>query len=75
MNDNIDKDKSGHRVLLYLLLFFGVCLSVNGFFVYKAVTTHTGVIAENTYKIGLNYNELITEAKKRKNAQGTNSGE
>ncbi len=58
--------KAGRRALFYLLGFFVIFASVDAFFVYKALSTHTGVVAENAYEIGLNYNEVIAEAKKQK---------
>tara|TARA_R110002126_G_scaffold274335_2_gene419290 strand:+ start:7706 stop:7936 length:231 start_codon:yes stop_codon:yes gene_type:complete len=58
--------KSGRRALFYLLAFFVIFASVDAFFVYKALSTHTGVVAENAYEIGLNYNDVIAEAKKQK---------
>jgi nitrogen fixation protein FixH len=58
--------KAGRRALFYLLGFFVIFASVDAFFVYKALSTHTGVVAENAYEIGLNYNDVIAEAKKQK---------
>lgn len=64
--DNDESKKEGRKVLFYLLGFFVVFASVDAFFVYKAVSTNTGVVAENAYEIGLNYNEIIAESKKDK---------
>jgi nitrogen fixation protein FixH len=58
--------KEGRKALFYLLSFFVIFASVDAFFVYKAISTHTGVVAENAYEIGLNYNDVIAEAKKQK---------
>ncbi len=75
MNENVLKSKiAGKRILWSFLAFFLVFASVDVFFVYKAISTNTGVVAENSYEIGLNYNKIIAEAKKRKNdtsAKGT----
>jgi len=57
--------KSGRKALFYLLGFFIIFASVDAFFVYKALSTHTGVVTENAYEIGLNYNEVIAESKKQ----------
>lgn len=57
--------KEGRKVLIYLISFFFVLVSVNSFFVYKALSTHSGVVVENSYEVGLRYNELIAEAKRR----------
>lgn len=77
MEKDEQKSKSaGKKVLLSFIAFFVVFASVDVFFVYKALTTHTGVVAENAYEIGLNYNDVIAEAKKRKNdtsSEGTSA--
>ncbi len=65
----MEQEKSkqfGFRILFSFLAFFIVFSSVDAFFVYKALSTHTGVVSENAYEIGLNYNKIIAEAKKRK---------
>lgn len=56
----------GKRILLGFIAFFVVFASVDAFFVYKAISTLPGVVSENAYEIGLNYNKIIAEAKKRK---------
>lgn len=61
-----DIRNDGKRVLFAFLAFFFIFSSVNAFFVYKAISTSPGVVSENTYEIGLNYNNIIAEAKKRK---------
>jgi nitrogen fixation protein FixH len=58
--------KDGRKVLMAFLAFFVVFASVDAFFVYKAISTLPGVVSENAYEIGLNYNKIIAEAKKRK---------
>jgi nitrogen fixation protein FixH len=42
-----------------LLAFFGVVFSVNGYFLYAALSTHTGVVATEPYRKGLAYNVRI----------------
>jgi nitrogen fixation protein FixH len=61
--------KAGRTVLFSLLGFFAVFASVDAFFVYTALKTNTGVVAENAYERGLHYNDLLDEARKRKNEQ------
>jgi nitrogen fixation protein FixH len=56
---------TGKIVLWSFLVFFAIFASVDIFFVYKAVSTHPGVMSENAYEIGLNYNKIIEETKKR----------
>jgi nitrogen fixation protein FixH len=55
--------KDGFLVLWSLLAFFAVFSSVNAFFVYKAVTTNTGVVVENAFEQGVHYNDIIAKAK------------
>jgi nitrogen fixation protein FixH len=61
--------KAGRTVLFWFLGFFGVCIAVNGIFVYKAVSTFKGVVAEDAYQIGLHYNDILKEARERKNEE------
>lgn len=62
-----ESKKTGRLVLIWLLGFFGVCMAVNAFFIYMAVTTNWGVVSENAYQTGLHYNDLLEEARKREN--------
>ena len=39
--------------------FFGIIFAVNGYFLYSALSTHTGVVANEPYRKGLAYNERI----------------
>jgi nitrogen fixation protein FixH len=43
MNDKKTKN-DGRRFFIYLILFFMTFASVDAFFVYKAMTTYTGVV-------------------------------
>lgn len=63
------KKNDGRKVFIGFLAFFIVFASVDAFFVYKAISTLPGVVSENAYEIGLNYNKIIAEAKKRKLGQ------
>jgi len=49
----------GRHVLFAFLGFFGVIFAVNGVFLYAALSTHTGVVANEPYRKGLNYNQRI----------------
>lgn len=51
----------GWHVLAGLIAFFGVVFAVNGVFLYQALSTHTGVIANEPYRKGLAYNERIAD--------------
>lgn len=55
----------GRTVLYWIMGFFAVFIIVDAIFVYIAVTTHTGVIAEHSYEKGLAYDENLAEAKRQ----------
>lgn len=71
--DHKESKKSGGKVLMIIVAFFATFMIVDAYFVYKAVTTHTGTVSDNAYKQGLNFNAIIAEAKKRE--QDRNSAE
>lgn len=71
--DNQTTKNDGRNVLLAFMAFFVVFATVDAFFVYKAISTLPGVVSENAYEIGLNYNKIIAEAKKRKSEQNEHS--
>lgn len=50
---------NGRHVLILFLAFFGVVFTVNGVFLYKALSTHTGIVSNEPYRKGLKYNERI----------------
>jgi nitrogen fixation protein FixH len=49
----------GRHVLWSLLAFFGVIFAVNGYFLFAALSTHSGVVAIEPYRKGLAYNDRI----------------
>ncbi|MEL6663197.1 MAG: FixH family protein [Pseudomonadota bacterium] len=53
------KELKGWHVLLIMLGFFGVIFTVNGVFLYHAITTHPGEHVEKSYLQGLNYNDRL----------------
>ena len=67
-NETIEEQskKEGRRFLIGLILFFICFATVDAFFVYKALSTHSGVVTKNPYEVGLNYNDIIAEAKRKK---------
>ena len=52
----------GGHVLAFFLAFFGVIFAVNGVFLYAALSTHTGLVAQEPYRKGLHYNDRIAAA-------------
>jgi nitrogen fixation protein FixH len=49
----------GRHVLWTFLAFFAAIFAVNGAMIYAAVSTHTGLVANEPYRKGLHYNERI----------------
>jgi nitrogen fixation protein FixH len=49
----------GWHVLAMLVAFFGTVFTVNGYFLVKALGTHTGVVSVEPYRKGLHYNDRI----------------
>jgi len=49
----------GRHVLGIFLAFFAAVFIANGAMVYSAVSTHTGLVANEPYRKGLHYNERI----------------
>jgi nitrogen fixation protein FixH len=59
----------GRHVLAGLLAFFACVFAVNGYFIIRAVSTHTGVVSQEPYRKGLAYNDRIA-ADERQSALG-----
>ena len=49
----------GHHVLIVFLAFFAAVFVANGAMIYQALSTHTGLVANEPYRKGLHYNERI----------------
>ncbi|MEQ1647923.1 MAG: FixH family protein [Hyphomicrobiaceae bacterium] len=50
---------TGKHVLVCLLTFFGIVFGVNFYFMFAALSTHTGVVSVEPYRKGLAYNSRI----------------
>jgi nitrogen fixation protein FixH len=59
----------GRHVLMLFVAFFGAIFAVNGYFLYAALATHTGVVSQEPYRKGLAYNDRIA-ADERQSALG-----
>ncbi len=55
----------GRHVLALFLVFFGVVFAVNGYMLYSALSTHTGVVSVEPYRKGLAYNNRIADAERQ----------
>jgi nitrogen fixation protein FixH len=60
---------TGKRVLIVLAASFGIVFAVNGFFVYKALSTAPGEESGASYEAGLRYNSILA-AERVQNALG-----
>lgn len=58
--------KDGQLVLGAMIAFFVVFASVDAYFVYSALSTHTGVIDKHPYETGLMFNDRLAQAEKQK---------
>ncbi len=56
---------TGRHVALTFAGFFGVVFAVNIYFVTVALSTHTGVVANEPYRKGLKYNERIAASEQQ----------
>tara|TARA_Y100000590_G_scaffold252746_1_gene283828 strand:+ start:54776 stop:55288 length:513 start_codon:yes stop_codon:yes gene_type:complete len=55
----------------YFVIFFVVIAILDGFFVYMAVSTQTGVVTDHAYERGLNFNALLDETRSQPDLQET----
>jgi nitrogen fixation protein FixH len=55
----ISRPLTGRTVLFAMITFFAVVLLVNGIFLGLALSTDTGIVANEPYRKGLKYNERI----------------
>ncbi len=58
--------KSDRWIPWYFVGFFALIFMFDGVFVYLATSTHTGVVTEQAYEKGLNYNQTIEAAAAQK---------
>jgi nitrogen fixation protein FixH len=56
---------SGRHVLRLIVGFFATVFAVNGWFLYAALSTHTGLVAQEPYRKGLAYNERIAASERQ----------
>jgi nitrogen fixation protein FixH len=58
---------TGQHVFLILSGFFTIVFAVNAYFIWAALSTHSGVVANEPYRKGLRYNERIAAAERQAN--------
>lgn len=72
-NDHKEESaRAGKKVLFYFIAFFLVFAAVDIFFVYKALQSNTGIVVENPYQVGVQYNDIIEKAREEKAANDKN---
>jgi nitrogen fixation protein FixH len=57
--ENVAPRKSDKYIPYYFVAFFVFLAIADGFFVYLATSTHTGVVKEQAYEKGLDYNQVV----------------
>ncbi|MEZ5690885.1 MAG: FixH family protein [Rickettsiales bacterium] len=50
----------------YFVMVFLLVFAINGVFAYVAITTNKGVVTDNAYEKGLDYNHIVQEVRKLK---------
>lgn len=55
----------GRHVLFMFIVFFGSIFAVNGYMLFWALSTHTGVVAIEPYRKGLAYNARIADGERQ----------
>ncbi len=58
-------DRRDRMIPWYFVMAFGVVFAVNGMFVYLAVSTNHGVVTENAYEKGLDYDRIVEEVRQK----------
>ena len=53
------REVNERHVLSAFALFFASVIAINGVMIYSAISTHTGLVANEPYRKGLHYNERI----------------
>ena len=56
------KDPRDKWIPRYFFIFFGFIALLDGFFVYTAISTQTGLVTQNPYEKGIAYNEMLNKA-------------
>jgi nitrogen fixation protein FixH len=64
---------TGRHVLFAFLGFFGVIFAVNGYFLYSALSTYTGTVANEPYRKGLAYNSRIAADERQSELKWTDT--
>ena len=60
-----NRELTGTKVLVWLLLFFGVVFAVNGVMVRAAISTFGGVETKSSYQAGLKFEQDVATAQRQ----------
>lgn len=63
MTTPVTKNPKDKMILVYFIAFFGVVIAVNAVFITLAISTHSGVVTENAYQKGIDFNQALAQAK------------
>lgn len=66
---------TGRHVLVIFVGFFAIIFAVNGYFLYSALSTHTGIVANEPYRKGLAYNARIAAGERQSELKWTDTVE
>lgn len=67
------KELTGKKVLICFLLFFMTVLCVDVYMIRMAIKTKSGLVAENSFMKGLDYNRTLNLAEKQKKMNVTSA--
>ena len=62
----MSEGKQKSKIPYFIVLFFAVFITVDIYYIYLAKKTWTGIVTENSYQKGLDYNETLDSIKKQK---------
>ena len=60
------RELTGFHVLIGFLVLFGLFAAANAYFITAALSTYSGVVAKDSYRKGLKYNERIAALEEQK---------
>jgi len=66
-NKELSKVNKKSKIPYFFVVFFAIFVSVDLLYIYLSKTTWRGVVSEDSYSKGLDYNQIIALTKKQKN--------
>jgi nitrogen fixation protein FixH len=65
------KNPKDKYILLYFVLFFSTIIILDSIFIYLAVSTQTGLVTDQAYERGLDFNKTLSIAENQPNISQT----